>query len=480
MLFNSFDFLVFFPVVILIYFLLPSRYRWIWLFLASCYFYIYVIPAYILVLFLVILIDYAAGILIENSGTRALKRTFLIISILSTCTILFVFKYFNFFNASVTNLAHFLGWHYSLKTLSLILPIGLSFHTFQSLSYVIEVYKGRQKAERHLGRYGLYVMFFPQLVAGPIERPQHLLHQLDCKSNFAYARVTDGLKLMFWGFFKKVVIADRLAVVINIVYGSPHEFSGMVLIIGTVFFAFQIYCDFSGYTDIARGSARVMGIELMENFNVPYHARSIQEFWQRWHISLSTWFKDYVYIPLGGNRVPWPRMQLNIMVTFLLSGLWHGANWTFVIWGLLHGFYYVVSSMFSKIKLPSLLQIILTFSLVCLAWVFFRANTLDDALYIITHLGKGMDHVIQNFHELGKNADVIGLRNVGLGKIEYVKNFFLIAFLTLVGRLGSSDMVMQWVNSKKVYLRWLLYYVMIIWLIFWGEFGPSQFIYFQF
>ncbi len=332
MLFNSWQFLIFFPVITTLYFVLPHKYRWFLLLVASCVFYAAFVPAYLLILGATIIIDYVAGIYIEkNLGKRRLL--FLIISVAANVGTLAFFKYFNFFNDNVSYLAHFIGWNYPIQSLKILLPIGLSFHTFQAMSYTIEVYRGHQKAEKHLGIYALYVMFYPQLVAGPIERPQNLIHQFYEQHKFEYQRVADGLKLMAWGMFKKVVIADRLSILVNQVYGNPTEFTGFPLILATVLFAFQIYCDFSGYSDIAIGAAQVMGFKLMDNFNRPYFSKSIGEFWKRWHISLSTWFKDYVYIPLGGNKVGKWHWQFNIFLVFLISGLWHGANWTYVIWG---------------------------------------------------------------------------------------------------------------------------------------------------
>ena len=353
MLFNSFNFFIFFPVVTTLYFLLPHRFRWALLLGASCFFYISFIPAYILILALTILVDYYAVIQIDKSQGRR-RKLFLIFSIVITCVILFIFKYFNFFNSNISSLAAFLHWNYPIKYLNIILPIGLSFHTFQSLSYVIEVYRGNQKPEKHFGIYALYVMFYPQLVAGPIERPQNLLHQFWEKHSFDYENARTGLMMMLWGLFKKVVIADRLSVYVNAVYDHPHQFTGLPVILATIFFAFQIYCDFSGYSDIAIGAARVMGFRLMTNFSYPYSSQSIGEFWKRWHISLSTWFKDYVYISLGGNRVSIRRLYFNLLITFLISGLWHGANWTFVIWGGLNGLYLIVESyknpLWQKVK----------------------------------------------------------------------------------------------------------------------------------
>jgi alginate O-acetyltransferase complex protein AlgI len=342
MLFNSLSFVIFFLVVSSLYFALPHRFRWVLLLAASCFFYMCFIPIYILILAATIGVDYVAGILIERTPDPAPKKAYLTMSIVSVCAILFVFKYFNFFNNNFAALARVLHWNYPIKTLRLLLPIGLSFHTFQSLSYVFEVYRGRQRAEKHFGLYSLYVMYFPQLVAGPIERPQNLLHQFKEVKHFDWQRLWDGVSLSIWGLFKKVVVADSLSIYTDTIYNHSQQHTGTSLLLATYFFAIQIYCDFSGYSDIARGISRIYGIELMKNFETPYFAKSISEFWSRWHISLSTWFRDYVYIPLGGNRVSPGRSMFNIAVVFLISGLWHGANWTFVIWGALHGFYYLV------------------------------------------------------------------------------------------------------------------------------------------
>jgi len=349
MLFNSFSFLIFFPIVTAVFFILPHRFRWVWLLATSCFFYMFFIPAYILILFITILIDYTAGILIERTQGRK-RKIYLAVSIISTCLVLFIFKYYNFFIDNFNSIADLLHWNYSLNVLMIILPIGLSFHTFQSLSYVIEVYRGRVKAEKHFGIYSLFVMFYPQLVAGPIERPQNMLPQFYEKKKFDYERAVSGLRQMLLGLFKKIFIADRLAVLVGGVYASPADFHGFPLIFATILFAFQIYCDFSGYSDIALGSARVMGFKLMDNFDRPYFARSIGDFWRRWHISLSSWFRDYVYIPLGGSRVPKIYWTLNVLIVFLISGLWHGANWTYVVWGGLHGVFIIGESAMASFK----------------------------------------------------------------------------------------------------------------------------------
>src|SRR5688572_2707951 len=395
MVFNSFDFVVFFAVVTPLYFLLPHRFRWALLLAASCFFYMFFIPVYIVILGVTVVIDYVAAIAIENTHDPKRKRALLSLSILSLCATLFVFKYFNFFNENAVKLAEMIGWNYPIEALAIALPIGLSFHTFQGLSYVIEVYRGKQKAERHFGIYSLYVMYFPQLVAGPIERPQNVLHQFHAPQRFDLGRFGDGMLLVVWGLFKKVVVADSLALYVDAVYNANTHHSGTTLLVATYFFAFQIYCDFSAYSDMARGLSRVYGVELMKNFETPYFSSSISEFWTRWHISLSTWFRDYVYIPLGGNRVSTGRFIRNIFIVFMLSGFWHGANWTFMIWGALHAAY-LVGERFLKAgaarvslaeRVPTwLLQAVgvaLTFNLTVLAWVFFRAADVSTAFSIL-------------------------------------------------------------------------------------------------
>ena len=427
MIFNSWEFALFFPLVTVLYFVLPHKFRWMLLLLASCLFYMTFIPVYILILLFTIVVDYFAGIFIEKSeGHR--RKVFLTASIIVNVGALVFFKYFNFINGNMLELARLVHWNYPIGALNIILPIGLSFHTFQAMSYTIEVYRGKQKAEKHFGLYSLYVMFYPQLVAGPIERPQNLIHQFKEKHEFDYTNVTEGLKLMAWGLFKKVVIADRLAVVVNRVYRNPEIYPGLPTLIATIFFAFQIYCDFSGYSDIAIGAARVMGFKLMLNFKRPYFSKSISEFWKRWHISLSSWFRDYLYIPLGGSRVSKWRWQYNLLIVFLLSGLWHGANWTFVIWGALNGIYLIASvwtenaraklvELSGLSKYPEthkLIKMLITFCLVCFAWIFFRANSLKDALFISGHLFNGFTNIFNlsrcsSSAPLGESASLAGI-----------------------------------------------------------------------
>lgn len=489
MLFNSIDFLIFFPIVTVGYFLLPQRWRWLWLLSASCYFYMAFVPVYILILGFTIVIDYFAGIWIERSeGTR--RKWFLVASLIANIGVLAVFKYYNFF---VENINALLPHHHLLPYLKILLPIGLSFHTFQAMSYTIEVYRGNQKAEYHFGIYALYVMFYPQLVAGPIERPQNILHQFYKKHNFDYQRVTDGLKLMAWGMFKKVVIADRLAVMVNQVYQNPTQYQGIPLILATVFFAFQIYCDFSGYSDIALGSAQVMGFKLMQNFDRPYFAKTISEFWKRWHISLSSWFRDYLYIPLGGNRVGtrW-RWYFNLFFVFMVSGLWHGASWNFVIWGSLHGFYLIFAlitekqrnSIVALLKLPhipflyKIIQCLTVFVLVDFAWIFFRASTFQDAWYIITHAFVGIGEQLS----LLSNKDFFR-QNILLGESRqmFVAALFCIVLMEMVHYFQRNQSVRNWLTTKPFVVRWVVYYLFMMLILFLGAFDqPSQFIYFQF
>ena len=480
MLFNSIEFLIFFPVVTLLYFLLPHKIRWFLLLISSCIFYMAFVPKYILILGITIVVDYFAGIIISRMQGNN-KRIFLIVSLITNIGMLFVFKYFNFFNENIKHLADLLNWNYPIASLSIILPIGLSFHTFQSMSYIIEVYRGKQQPEKHFGIYALYVMYYPQLVAGPIERPQNMLWQFHKEHNFDTQRVSDGLKLMAWGLFKKVVIADNLALVVNSVYGNPTSVNGSSLVIATYFFAFQIFCDFSGYTDIARGASRVMGIELMQNFKRPYFSKTISEFWRRWHISLSSWFTDYVYIPLGGNRCAKWKWFSNTMIVFLLSGLWHGANWTYVIWGGLNGFYLVFAIISKDIrgkitkwtgidKFPNvnkMVKVFCTFNLICFSWIFFRANSFTQAITIIKRI----------FMDFSLKIDI---GRAGVSRYQLVLCCGVIALLLAVQLFQRDRKIINELNTRPVAFRWVIYYSALICIIIFGVFNTNSFIYFQF
>lgn len=441
-------------------------------------------PIYILVLAFTIAIDYYAGIYIEGS-TGNNRKLYLICSILANVGILSFFKYYNFLNENITALLRTIDINNSLPNLAILLPIGLSFHTFQAMSYTIEVYRGNQKAERNFGIYSLYVMFYPQLVAGPIERPQNMLHQFKERHHVDYGQIADGLKLMAWGLFKKVVIADRLAVMVNFVYSDPTKFQGFPLLIATVLFAFQIYCDFSGYSDIALGSAQVIGFRLMKNFDRPYFSKSISEFWKRWHISLSTWFRDYVYVPLGGNRVSKWRWYSNLFITFMLSGLWHGANWTYIIWGSINGLYLVVENItLSKrqtmakqlglIRIPfihKIIKVTITFSLICFSWIFFRANTINDAVYVIMNMFSNLEESIQD----------ITSTNLGSTKYELLISGFSLAILFTMECIQRGQSIRQQIATIPAYQRLVIYFTLLMFIIMFGVFNnQQQFIYFQF
>ena len=480
MLFNSIQFLIFFPLVVTIYFVIPNRYRWILLLGASYYFYMSWKPEYLVLILVSTLVDYYAGLQMGKTDDKSKLRKFLILSLCSNLGILFAFKYFNFFNDSLRAIFNQFNVFYNVPAFDVLLPVGISFYTFQTLSYTIDIYRGQREPETHLGIFALYVSFFPQLVAGPIERSTRLLPQFYKQHSFDYQRLTDGLQLMAWGFFKKLVIADRLAVVVNNVYNNPTEYTGVPLIMATYFFAFQIYCDFSGYSDIAIGAAQIMGIDLMENFKRPYFSKSIGEFWRRWHISLSTWFRDYLYVPLGGNRVVKWRWYYNLMIVFLVSGLWHGANWTFVVWGALHGFYLLVSLWTAGIGVKvqnflrlgqfpmfrKALQIIVTFHLVTFAWIFFRANSISDAFYIVSHLFSGLE--LKAGYGIG-----VGVYELGLALLMIL----LMELIHLIQRQGS---VRQFIAEKPVWIRWSAYYALASCILVFGKFGITEFIYFQF
>jgi D-alanyl-lipoteichoic acid acyltransferase DltB (MBOAT superfamily) len=489
MLFNSLAYLVFFPAVTLLYFLLPHRWRPVHLLLASCFFYAAFVPAYLLVLGFTILTDYAAGLLIAPARGRR-RTAWLALSLVANVGVLAVFKYYNFFAGNVNDLLHALvGRPPALPLLDVLLPIGLSFHTFQAMSYTIEVYRGRQPAERHLGIYALYVMFFPQLVAGPIERPQGLLPQFRERHAFRYDDATHGLRLILWGMFKKVVIADRLALFTDPVFNEPRSYSPVVLLLAAFFFSFQIFCDFSGYSDIAVGSARVMGFRLMQNFDRPYAARTVAGFWTRWHISLSSWLRDYVYIPLGGNRVPLPRWCLNIGVVFLLSGLWHGANWTFVAWGALHALYVMGEAGCKALRarfgiatgpgrMPRLYgagRVVLTFSLVTFAWIFFRSRSLEDAFYVAGQLLRVPGQVGT---WLAAGQPVPGTLPVTPGKLVYCLG--LVVLLEVLHAAHGERPPFAGLRTKPVYLRWAVYYAFLAAILLAGVFDSRPFIYFQF
>ncbi len=461
MVFNSPQFLVFFLIVTIGFFRLKNQNARVWLLLlASCYFYMTFVPVYILILFFTIAVDYVAGIHIHKSAGQK-RKLLLIASIVANLGVLIFYKYFNFLLGNLAPVIGYIVPHCQLPYIDILLPVGLSFHTFQAMSYTIEVYRGNQQPERDPVVYALYVMYYPQLVAGPIERPQNMLHQFHEFRPYDRNRLKEGMARMMWGFFKKVVIADRMALAADYTFGNYTDLSSLSLIVGAIFYSIQIYCDFSGYSDIAIGASKVMGINLMENFNQPYISRSIAEFWTRWHISLFTWFRDYVYIPLGGNRTGAGRRKRNVIVVFLLSGFWHGANWTFIVWGALHGIFTLVlpkRSILSNTVLKGVFQALSTFCLVTICWVFFRASGIREAFTYICRM-----FALEN-----------GEFRIGLNRLEMVFGILLTAIMMLVENRRNTHLI----KSESLYYLYMVSMVFVCY--FFGVFSEHQFIYFQF
>lgn len=482
MVFNSVGFLIFFILVVSIYFLLAYKFRWLFLLASSCIFYMAWKPVYIFLILFSSAINYAMSLKINAAKDEIQKRNYLIISLSISLGILFIFKYLTLVNDTIFSLCSLVKINYPFETLNIILPMGISFYTFQTLSYTIDVYNGKIKPEKAFLKLLLFITFFPQLVAGPIERFDRLMPQLLKKRKFNIKRAINGVQIMLIGYFKKVVIADRLAIAVNTVYNRPQNYSGLYLFIATILFTFQIYCDFCGYSEIAIGCAKVFGIELMDNFNRPYLSKSIKEFWRRWHISLSAWLKDYIYIPLGGSRKGNIKKYINLIITFLASGLWHGANWTFVIWGLLHGLYQVIGEITfnfrqmikTSIKLK-VLQVITTFSLVSFAWIFFRANTVSDAFYIITNLFNDITKWFTIRYVYGV------VTSMGLTLFEFIIAFISILILIIYELLSIKMPLYKKINSSNVILKTIFYSALVIVILTMGVYhSESQFIYFQF
>ncbi len=482
MLFNSLSFFIFLPIAVILYWKISSKYRNTVLLLLSCYFYAVFIPKYIFILFFIIILDYFLAIRIESGQGN--KKLLLILSILANIGILFIFKYFNFFNENISTIANFLHWNYTPLLFSIILPLGLSFHVFQSLAYIIEVYNKKVLAERNIFNYATYVLFFPQLVAGPIERPGHLLPQIRQTHHFDRGMFIMGIERILFGFFKKIVIADQIAAIINPIFASPPK-DALVLFIISVLFLYQLYCDFSGYTDIALGSAMLLGFSLRENFNRPLSASSFSEFWRRWHMSLSTWFRDYVFIPLGGRSNSFLKTYRNIMAVFILSGLWHGANWTFVIWGALNGFYLIAEDMFKRVfnnyfsflnkfnYIKSILGTILTFVFITISFIFFRSETFNKANWIILNIFD-----ISNFHLSTK--ETLGILTTHSGNVVFYYVILSIIVMEVIQYLQEKRNSFFVFSNNGKWVRYSWYYYLIMSLLFFGHFGSQTFIYFQF
>lgn len=477
--FNSIIFvLLFFPLVSIGYYLTPHRFRWALLLAASCWFYMSFVPAYILILGFVIVIDYCAGIWIARSTGRR-RKLFLTASIVANVSVLCVFKYYGFLNDNIAAIAQFIGWNYSSTALNIVLPIGLSFHTFQSMSYTIEVYRGKQQPERRFEILALYVLFYPQLVAGPIERPQSLLRQLREHHHFDYDQITGGLKLMAWGFFQKMVIADAIATITGPVFAAPESYHGLSLIVVTALFSVQVFCDFAGYSDIALGCAQVIGFRLATNFRQPFLATSVASFWSRWHISLSTWFRDYLYIPACRK---WTRpIQRHIALTgvFALIGLWHGASWTFIIWGVLNAGMMILSTTTKSIRktiatrtgivqhprLHTLVQIALAFVAINIPGVFFPATTTGNALYMLANM------VPRN-----PLAELMALGS--LPQLLTLAVLLIILMAVQIGREGRG--LRNLISMQPVWVRWPIYSTGLAVVLLFKQSTSPEFVYFQF
>ena len=498
MLFNSFDYLIFFPIVLTIYFLIPDKIKYLWLLIASYFFYMCWNPLYALLIFASTIITYISGIMIErikksnkdDSTKRKLKKWVVVLSLVSNLGILFYFKYFGYGIELFNIISYKTNLQFYIPEFDILLPVGISFYTFQALSYTIDVYRDEIYAEKNFFRYALFVSFFPQLVAGPIERSKNLLKQLSTPQKFDVDRFREGLLLILWGLFLKIVIADRIAIFVDNVYGNYTTFQGIYIIIATILFAFQIYCDFAGYSTIAMGSAKILGIQLMENFDAPYLSTSVSEFWRKWHISLTSWFKDYLYIPLGGNRRGKIRKYINILIVFLVSGLWHGANLSFVFWGGLNGLYQIFGEIIKPVrdKIETKLHInpkaviyriicmIGTFILIDISWLFFRSHGLIVSLKLIKNI-----ITVWNPQVLIDGS----LYSCGLDE----KNFILLVSCIVV--LIVTDVfkkkriaIRDYILKQKDWIRYPLVITFVILLLIFGKYGPAydaaNFIYFQF
>lgn len=490
MLFNSIDFLLFFPVVVAIYFIIPKKIKYIWLLIASYYFYMSWNPKYALLIAYSTLITYASGILIEKADKNnniSAKKMWVAGSFAGNLLILGLFKYANFFLDNLSSIAAHFGIGMIDRRFDFLLPVGISFYTFQALSYTVDVYRGNIKPEKNILKYALFVSFFPQLVAGPIERSKNLLTQIqniDKIKVWDFDRIRDGFLMIVWGLFQKLVIAERVSLLVNTVTNNYQGYGFLEISLAVFLFAFQIYCDFGGYSNIAIGAAKVMGFVLMDNFKQPYLAVNINDFWKRWHISLTSWFTDYLYIPLGGNRKGTLRKYINILIVFGVSGLWHGASWNFVVWGLLHAFYRIIGEIrqkaAKKLNLPQKKQMTcsvkmrkaaITFVLVDFAWIFFVSNNLGHALAMI--------------RQMFVTVRTTSIYHLGLDHGNWFALLLGIAILMVVDILHERNIsVLSFVNKQEFWFRWILYLGLVWTVIMFGVYGvaydTSTFIYFQF
>lgn len=472
MIFNSITFAAFLTITFIVYWLIPNKYKWISLLVANIYFYLSFDVKYLVILFVNILISYIFGILIEKHQK---KKMLLIISLLLCLSSLLICKYLNF-SLEVFN---GIGIKFPNTTLKLLLPIGISFYTFEIVSYLVDVYKGMIKAERHFGYYATYVSFFPTISSGPIEKARDLIPQIKNNKIFKYEDGTYGLKLIAWGLFKKIVIADNLAIYVDTVFNGLHDYIGLNFVFIMVFYTIQIYCDFSGYSDMARGTAKLLGFDITINFKSPYFSTSIKEFWSRWHVSLTNWLREYIYIPLGGNRKGTIRRYINIIIVFFVSGLWHGANYTFIVWGLIHALLQIIETIFdikpykNKKSIVYWSRILITFVLISISWVFFRAETIEDALFILKSIPVG----ISNLGQYIRTA-IYSFNNTPM----YVLVHFLIYVIPLFmfDFINKDNDPLEIINNKNTLFRYIFYIILILLILLFHSTAGTNFIYFKF
>lgn len=486
MIFNSLTFAVFLPIVFLLYWATLHKYRWMFLLVASYYFYMSGDVKYVLLLALITFLSYFCGIQIEKVQSQKAKKAYMWLGVIVSLASLIFFKYFEFTLDTIVRIAHAVSIPMDEFTLNIMMPLGISFYTFKAVSYVVDVYRGKEQAEHHFGYYAAFLSYFPDVISGPIDRAGILLPQLKAEKQFCYEDGVYALRLMLLGFAKKLLLADALTKYVDMIFNEVTHYSGFTLVFASFLFTIQIYCDFSGYSDIAVGVSKLFGIDLMQNFRSPYFAKSIKEFWGRWHISLSTWFRDYVYIPLGGNRVSKPRRAFNLMVTFLVSGLWHGANYTYILWGGIHGLYQVIENIFRDMAgskrqgketkqtgagnvIKGILQTIVTFVLVDFAWIFFRSNGLNGALYFVTHMFSDLS--------IGK-----AMLDMNMSMFNLIKIGGFIVVLAIYDYVSQKIDLLKEMDRLPAIIRWGLYLgIVLVMVVLKIHNGTSQqFIYFQF
>jgi len=485
MLFNSIPFFIFFPIVVMLYFLIPQKFRYIWLLIASYYYYMFLNPKYVVFLIFSTIVTYFGGMIVQNASTTGKKKLAVAISVLLNLSMLLFFKYSNFISEIFSSICSAFGLSIAKTDFHLILPVGISFYTFQSLSYLIDSYRNEVKVEKNIFKYALFVSFFPNILAGPIERSKNLIKQFDERHTFDYARVRDGLLLMLWGYFQKVVIVARLSILTDMVYGDISSYSGTVLALATVCYGLEIYCDFASYSSIAIVAAKVMGFELMTNFKQPFFSRSTAEFWRRWHISLNTWFRDYLYIPMGGSRVSKFRKYVNLMIVFLASGLWHGDRLTYLLWGAANGLFQIIGDLLKPLRqkicsilhydfsnwIGQFIKIAFTFFLFHVSLVFFCAGSVTEALTIFKKI----------LTEIDLNIFLNGtLYQLGLGVMNFYLLLLSLIVLLIVDLFKEHTDALRFLSDRHWIIRWGIYYLLISATLLSCNLSTQEFLYMNF